>query len=257
MDEDTVQALKAEHGFAEWADRNTLPEGLFFRNFFLSESLLEGWRLLRATPIRMPGAPPLVQSLWTPEAGPAEAVLRLDVYECDSRRTAHELLIRLVGQFQAAPVNRRDELGVGDVNFTPLGDGGIVFSRGNLVLSLGRAGTAPVPVLEVARQLDRTLTERPVPPGAAARRARAAGRVRLARQGGRRVLEMESPEAESQSYKIFTPGGDVRAEGDRLVYEPVREGAEVDREGTEEIEVFSIDPQGNADRQTVLPPGSE
>jgi hypothetical protein len=253
MDDEALRSIKTAHGFEEWAGRTTLPVNLFIRHFFISESILEGWRLLRATPIQIPGSPQLVQSLWVPEAGPAEALLRLDVYECDSRRAAHELLIRLIGEFQSSVVTRRDEVGIGDVNFTPLGEGGVVFSRGNLVLSLGRAGTAPLPVMEIAKLVDERLTERPE---GAAPRARPTARAVTAsleagESAGPRVLRVEpSPEDQPKYQKIFSASGDVRVEGDQLIYEPTRAGPP-------EIEVFSIDPQGHADRQRVLPPGSE
>jgi hypothetical protein len=253
MDEEAIRSIKQAHGFEEWAGRTTLPVNLFIRHFFLSESVLDGWRLLRATPIDVAGAPRLVQSLWAPEAGSAEALLRLDVYECDSRPAAHELLIRLVGQFQTSVVTRRDEVGVGDVNFTPLGEGGVIFSRGNLVLVLSRAGTASLPILDIARQVDERLTERPGGGSPRARRAAPAAAIRLARgeSTGPREVELEAEgEAQPMYQKFFSSSGDLRVEGDRLIYDPT--GA-----GPPEIEVYSIDPQGNADRQRVLPPESE
>lgn len=253
MDDEALRSIKTAHGFEEWAGRTTLPVNLFIRHFFVSDAMLEGWRLLRATPIQLPGAPPLVQSLWAPEAGPAEALLRLDVYECDSRRAAHELLIRLIGEFQSSVVTRRDETGVGDVNFTPLGEGGVVFSRGNLVLSLGRAGTAPLPVMEIAREVDERLTERPEggAPRAGATARAAPASVATDDSAGPRVLRVENaPEQRPMYQKIFSASGDLRVEGDELIYEPTRAGPP-------EIEVYSIDPQGHADRQRVLPPGSE
>jgi hypothetical protein len=257
MDEEAIRSIKRAHAFEEWAGRTTLPVNLFIRHFFLSESVLDGWRLLRATPIEVAGAPRLVQSLWAPEGGPAEALLRLDVYECDSRPAAHELLIRLVGQFQTSVVTRRDELGVGDVNFTPLGDGGVIFSRGNLVLVLSRAGTSPLPILDLARQVDERLTERPGGDAPRARRAAPAAAIRLARgeTSGPREVELDAEgegegEAQPKYQKFFSSSGDLRVEGGRLIYDPAGTGPP-------EIEVYSIDPQGNADRQSVLPPESE
>lgn len=252
MDDEALRSIKSAHGFEEWAGRTTLPVNLFIRHFFISESIVEGWRLLRATPIQIPGFPHLVQSLWAPEAGSAEALLRLDAYECDSRRAAHELLIHLIGEFQTSVITRRDEVGIGDVSFTPLGEDGVVFSRGNLVLYLGRAGTAPLPIMEIAKRVDERLVETPAGGGPATGAAPSAtARLASGDTAGPRVLTMETSPAEQPKYqKIFSASGEVRVEGDQLIYEPTRAGPT-------EIEVFSIDPQGYADRQRILPPDSE
>lgn len=261
--DDTLSSLRQAHGFDEWYGRNTLSESLFIQGFVPAEGLLPGWRLVRSTPLRVPGSPPCVQTVWMAEDGDESALLRMDVYECDSRPAAHEMAMGMVAQFQAAGVSRRDDLAVGDVNFVPMGQHGVVFSRGNLLFFIGQAGRVPVDAVGLARLLDQELSAHP---GEGAMDAAAAASaadfaveslepppvmLRQTSSAGKATLDMESPAdaraAGGASYtKVFSRTGEISAERGRLVYEPTEPGQP-------EVEVFDVDVRGNAIRRSVRP----
>ena len=84
--------------------------------------------------------PRSTHSIWQRREGDPDALLRIDVYECDSRDDAHQFLLRLLGEIETPLVQLRDELEVGDVAFADLQDAVILFARANLAVRVANAG---------------------------------------------------------------------------------------------------------------------
>ena len=157
-----LEQLKRFHEYERWRGRNRLPENLFVWRLLLEGSELPGWRTRRVQPITAPRMPRSTHSIWQRREGDPDALLRIDVYECDSRDDAHQFLLRLLGEIETPLVQLRDELEVGDVAFADPQDAVILFARANLAVRVANAGRSVIPVRAVAEQLDGHVSAKPV-----------------------------------------------------------------------------------------------
>lgn len=76
-------------------------------------------------------------------------------------RDAHEFLLSLLADFQTPVMQRRHQAKLGDTAFSDDEDKSIIFTRGNLVASLGSSTPPLLSVLKAAMDLDRVLAEIP------------------------------------------------------------------------------------------------
>lgn len=243
-DDQVIERLKQHHEFGSWAGRNKLDESLFVHNYFLSDRGIPGWELKRVEEINVEGMPRCIQSFWAaPQEGP-ESLIRLDVYECESRAAAHDLLIQILGLFQSPLVARREDLPLGDVTFAPPGAANATFARANIVFVVSRAGRKDFSVNEFARRLDEDLISKPEESASAVRPAGSLD-FRLAMAAvapeGSASLDVDTMELAAQPVclKFFSTSGEVQAEEGKLIYKAT--GA-----GPPAITVYAIDPEGGA-----------
>ena len=258
MDTRILSALKQHHHFESWRNRSTLDTNLFIWPAHISGQELPGWEPYRiqVIPPPQPAAPPVhrttrvgagprtVQSLWRRPAADAGMLLSVDLFECDSRAAAHELTVKLLGEFQSALIARYEQDVIGDVAFGFPGNRlVIVFARANVVLLMRNAGRRLVPIDEAAQQFDRALIARPAAPALAEPSELPSIRVSSARQRGRgsRQLKITAPGAQRFTYKFFSPSGEVHHEGGRLLYQPAAAGQHT-------LEVYAVAPDGTVYR---------
>jgi hypothetical protein len=240
--------LKQRHDFESWSTRNRLGEALFVRNYLTASRSLPEWRIEREEEIRLEGLRRCLRSFWTMPARGPEAAIRLDVWECESRAAAHELLVRSLLGFESPLVERRDDLPLGDVAFAPPESGSVAFSRANLVFVVSRAGRADVPVAEFARRLDEDTIAKPEPSGAGS-----GERIRgialeapgiASREGSALRVETAEPAGRPQMLKFFSSTGEIEERGGELVY---REAAP----GPANITVFAVGAEGGVERRAL------
>lgn len=240
--------LKRRHEFEGWRGRNTMAENLLVWRFFLSGSEFIGWEPLRIQSAGTPGGQPGFQSTWKRPGGGPDALLRLDVFECNSRLAAHEFLIQVLGEFESPLLARDGKTDVGDVAFGIPGGRSIVFARANLVISVRNAGRELIPVTELARELDHDLASRPkmgatevVP----AIHRFSAGRTEISVSGTVSLeLEASDPLGRALWFKFFSSSGKVVLEEGRPVYQP-------EVPGPQEITVFAINANRGAASLTL------
>lgn len=250
-DDQAIERVKQHHEFRSWAGRNKLDESLFVRNYFLSERGIPGWELQRVKEINAEGIPRCIQSLWTAPQEGSESLIRLDVYECESRAAAHDLLIQILTLFQSPLVARREDLQMGDVTFASPGGANSVFARANIVFVVSRAGRREFSVREFARSLDEQLISKPERSAANIRRA-GAPKIRLAmaavdgEASGSIDVETMNLAGEPMCLKFFSSSGEVQAEQGRIVYKAT--GA-----GPPAITVYAIDQEGRGASRTLSP----
>jgi hypothetical protein len=173
----------------------------------------------------------------------------MDAYECLSRPKAHELLLRLLGEFQLpmASLEQRDEFG--DVAFAAPNGEVILFARANLVFLLRNAERVRVPVNATAARFDNVLIRKPE----AAASARTARRIESskaetegARVGQPFVVDLDlpdDPEAHT-SYKLFASAGEVWVDQGKVVYQ-------ADAAGEHEISAYPLRGQDPGTRKAV------
>jgi hypothetical protein len=222
-----LEQLKRLHGYERWRGRNRLPENLFVWRLRLEGSELPGWRTRRVQPITAPRMPRSTHSIWQPRDGDPDALLRIDVYECDSRDDAHQFLLRMLGEIETPLVQLRDEFGVGDVAFADPQDAVILFARANLAVRVANAGRKVIPVGPVAEQLDGYVAAKPdeVDEREAAGLVRAPRKRRAAKTGAEISLEVPRDDPDHVLVqKFFSPTGELRRRGGKLVYEATSPG---------------------------------
>jgi hypothetical protein len=265
MNQEGLSYLKQQFQFERWFGRNTLGESLFLWQFPLSGAELPRWQAERVQILQPPlqKLSPLTgafaadipssnwsratQSMWRSPSG--DGLINIDVYECETRETAHELLLRLLGEFQSPLALLEETSDVGDVAFRNPGDTVILFARANLVALLRNAAPTFVPVTQVAIELDEQLVSKPVESSdlamATLRHLPATQRTKI----GRSVIlpvetRAELAEVQPVWYKCFAQAGDIRVEEGKLVYDPPSSG-------THELIVFALGPGRVAVKQTV------
>lgn len=145
------ELLRKRHGFAEWQGAGEGTSTPPVRGLELRGDELPGWELVKS---RRNEAlqPPRLDTFWRAKGDTADTLLGVQIVECPSVPAAREALLEAVGEFQSAAIQRRTDLGVGDVVFGQ--DLTLVFARGNLVAFVRNAGRHVVPVLGAARDLD-------------------------------------------------------------------------------------------------------
>jgi hypothetical protein len=207
------------HSYDEWCGTNRLGEELLVWSFFLRGEELPGWTPRRIDEVLQPGWPRMIQSMWTPPEG---GLALLDVFECSSRRKAHEFVITLVAQFESPLVTREEHPEIGDVVFAGPGDGLRVVARANLVMFLRSGDKPPVPIQDAAAQLDAELVSKPEAP--AEPEAPTIVELRLATPEPARgseaplMVAAEDPRREPLFYKCFSPSGELELRDDEIVY---------------------------------------
>jgi hypothetical protein len=106
-----------------------------------------------------PGALAAHESVWVDVEKPTsdDAILLVDVYECESPEQAREVLLGLLGQIESSSVDRVE--GLGEVAFSP-GEGALFYVRDNLAVRVMSGGPAIESVAEPARRLDDDIRRR-------------------------------------------------------------------------------------------------
>jgi hypothetical protein len=150
--------LARRFGFDSWPIEG--DQAVRVSGFEFSDGDVPGYRPHRVVrPPTPPGVVAVHESVWVDAEKPAsdDAVLLVDVYECESHEAAKETLLNLLGQVQSTEVERLE--GIGDVAFSP-GEGAVFFVRGNLAVRLLAGGPAAEPVRDRARGVDEGIRRR-------------------------------------------------------------------------------------------------
>lgn len=253
MNAKQFRELKRRYNFDEWRGNNTLAEKLFIWNFFFKGDEFPNWQPYRMRELGPPPtgevsmaveeeageAPRLIQSVWRPSQGSPGAAFSVDDYECASQSAAHELLVRILGRFQSPLVNRQAEPSVGDVTFVHPGNSLILFARANHIIVIRSIGGTPIPVSNLAGQLDQELISKPPAPVSRLRpsiRSLAPATTEV-EVGSQVPLEIEAAPVTRQPlmYKIFSRTGEVVAKESQLLYQPTEPGEQ-------DLEVYAVAP---------------
>lgn len=264
MDANLFDFLKQKYDYDAWAGRNKLDESLFIWEYTLGEDELAGWQIHHAQSLppppasllpetaRMHGAPAAgwlraIQSIWSPP-GSDDSLLNIDIYECASRRSGHELLTRLLGEFQSPAGSLQEQAAIGDVAFADQLNAVMLFARANLVILIRNAGRDLVPASDLAARFDQELISKPeATDEQAAPEIRKFQTMEKEIQVGKEAgLELEALARTAQPiwYKLFASSGEFRAEHERLIYEPAETGSQ-------EITIYAIGTDRRAARETL------
>jgi hypothetical protein len=139
-------------GFDSWPSES--GPSVQVSGFEFAEGDVPGYRPHRVVrPPTPPGVVAARESVWVDAEKPAsdDAVLLVDVFECESHEAAKEALLNLFGQVQSTEAERLED--IGDVALSP-GEGSVFFVRGNLAVRVLAGGPGAEPVRDLARGVD-------------------------------------------------------------------------------------------------------
>lgn len=153
--------LKRRWDFAAWQGINRLQTHLLLWHFRLRGAEVPGWQLKAARALPLALQARFLPSMWQSMGGRRDEALRIDAYECASRSAAHEMLLRLLGEFTTPFLQRLTDRVVGDVCFGGTDERSLLFARANIVVLLANAGHARVPVTPCAEALDQDVVATP------------------------------------------------------------------------------------------------
>ena len=253
MNGEQYEELKGRYNFDEWRDRNRLDENLFIWRFLFKGDEFPDWQPQQIRELGPPPggerllsmeadigeAPRLIQSIWRPSKGRAGAAFSIDSYECASRAASHELLIRILAEFQSPLIARQPEAEVGDVTFVHPGNNIILFARANHAVVIRSMGATTISVSELASQFDSDLIEKPQ-----AQISRMEPNIRTLRSelaelqvGAQAPLEIDAslPSGQPLMYKFFSRAGEVLMKEGKLLYVPTVPGEQ-------DLDVYAIAP---------------
>lgn len=98
-----------------------------------------------------------IDSYWTPIRNQGNVLVEFSAYECDSPHEAHQVLKQLLQRFQAPLTRLRGKSKIGNVGFTYPDKFTVVFRRDNFVVRLTNVGAGVLPVIRLARSVDRSI----------------------------------------------------------------------------------------------------
>ena len=197
------------------------------------------------------------RTTWQRPGGSADDLLLIESYECPRREVAHDTLLELLATFQIPRDFVPDVDAPAGLQLVDADGTNALVAVGNLVLRVSSGGSAPIPARLISRQVVGRVALRPAArptPGATTGARPAAGvrrRKRLAVgdsmpvEPGRKLRERGADATEPDRYlKLFTRGGHIRAEDDRLIF--VAEDP-----GDAEIEYYSLADHDESDVECV------
>lgn len=219
--------METPYDLQAWADVTTRGRRLYNYNYRMRGDELRGWELINV--VAMENAPGHHETvyLWEKKGGEGQELVRIGVTEADDWRAAQSQLHAHLRHSMRPdlPHGAGKLAAVGDVNYVGQEPGGtrvasLVFSLGNVTITISSVGDKTVDVSAIAVRLDHTLGELPdeeeLKAGKAERLPVAALKVK---KGQMTTLIERLPErATTGWHKIIAPDGELKREDDAIVY---------------------------------------
>lgn len=220
--------MNASYDKEEWAATTTRGRQVFNFRCRLTGDEVKGWKLLKTVTMRQRRDIVEKVYLWVSKADPKEEIVRVSITERDNWRLAQESLYERLTQCMRPdiPKGTKELAQIGDVNFVsrePRTDsaGAIIFTRGNLCVSVSTAGEKNVDVSEIAASLDWRLNEPPTKAEAGKSwvRARVPKSVTIrARKPAILIDNLPKAAPRDAWLQVIVPDGELRRKRDALIY---------------------------------------
>jgi hypothetical protein len=218
----------------DWAARTTRGRQIFNFRYRMRDRDVRGWRLLKN--VLMPPAQRATETiyLWKRDDQDDRALVRISIAELDDWRSAQRRLQETLGNCMrpAIPHGTGKLALIGDVNVVardPQSDApaALLFTRGNICVSVNSVGEVNIDVSKIASGIDRALAE--PPSGAAQQKQRSVVKApkSVTARAKKRVslIKALSKSVPADSWlKIIAEDGEVSKKGDSLVYESPESG---------------------------------
>jgi hypothetical protein len=227
--------MNTHYNIEQWATATTSGRHVFNYNFRMTGNEIRGWELIKIVNMEDESGFPETAYLWQKKGSEGRELIRVGIVETDYWRNAqYQLLDRLHHSMRPSIPQGSGKLArLGDVSFTGKEQDldavvAAFFSRGNLSIAVSSVGEKPVDVSGVAKALDKMLGEPPasedVKRGLV--EAQTPSTVEVAANESIRLIE-RLPEKVVQSgwLKVIMPDGELKRDGDTLIYVSAEGGA--------------------------------
>lgn len=220
---------ESAYNLEEWGVATTTGRHIFNYNYRMTRTDLKGWELVNT--VEAESEPGVTEKIyvWEKVGSKGQELARVCISEHDDWRTAQAQLRKHLLHSMRTNIPRGSGklAALGDVNFVGQPNGSRVvaatfFTRGNVTVTVSSAGNKTVvDVSKIASMLDRSLSEPPeqqkIKTGLAERLAPKS--VKVKKQGTATVIEkLPEPVPRSGWLKIVAPDGELRREGDSVIY---------------------------------------
>lgn len=244
--QDLEALLEVHAAFLSRVPREGTASGVFISDFFFSERLLPGWRLVRLEESHGVVENPASQSYWVK----GNVTLRADAYDGHVQGGARKGVLALLTRFQEPGMTPLPPSQLGDFAFADPEMETVLFAVGNMVFFLRNVGADSIPLMGWARYISDAVSNPPpsepfVPgPPANAREfefesgeATVGDRVRIKEYG-------EDSPARRRFYQFLAAKGEVLRQDGGLLYEPKFSGPHT-------LKIFAVDAGGDAVSQEL------
>jgi hypothetical protein len=233
--------MEPDYDMKTWAGETSLGRRIFNYNFRMQGREVEGWQMLKAVPMHRDRRLSEITYLWQNTQAPERELIRVNVMETADWRAAQKHLSEVLHHCMRPDLPRgTGKLAMlGDIEFVARGPrsdlpAAVQFVRGNIVISVNSVGSVTIDVSNMAGIVDRVLTEPPTSIPFLRKQAKLQlPKTVIAKRKGALALVKDLMKVGDRWLKVITPDGELRRQGDSLMYitpEP----------GTKRIQIFSI-----------------
>jgi hypothetical protein len=211
----------------EWAEETIDGRRIFNAGFRMLGDELPDWHLLKTVPMETSRDDGELAYMWEGPEGAGRELLRIGTAELPDWRTAQQRLREELEMSMRPDIPRGSgsQASVGDIAFVgrdPESDvpAAISFARGNACFSVRSVGDRVVDVTAAAARLDRALSQPPARSEVASERVEEGSLEADSREEGDERVIIESIVGTSRGgwLKVLAPAGELRREGDSLIY---------------------------------------
>jgi hypothetical protein len=226
--------MESQHDIEQWAAETDLGRHIFNYNFRMTGNELRGWELLKTVNLQSePGVTERVY-MWQKKKSEGQQLVRISIAELPSWWNAQGQLSNELDHSMRPDIPRGTGklANTGDINFIGKPPeskvvASMLFTRGNLSVSISSAGEKSVDVSKIAALLDHMFSEPPdkadVEKGTVA--ALSPKSLQVRENEAFTVIEtIPEPVARGGWLKVIAPDGELRREDDALVYVSPKSG---------------------------------
>jgi hypothetical protein len=212
-----------------WADETIGGRRIFNAGFRMLGDELADWQLLKAVPMETASRTGEFAYMWQRPHGAGPELLRVQTAELPDWRLAQRRLLEELEMSMRPDIPRGagERASLGDVVFVSLDPesglpAAISFARGNMFMSVLSVGDRMTDVSAAAEWLDAAMSRPPAKSDLAHTGIEARSIDETALEAGRERVVIESIARESQGgwLKVLASEGELRQEGDSLIYVP-------------------------------------
>lgn len=226
--------MESEYNIEQWATETTLGRGVFNHNYRMIGNELRGWELLNSVVMQNESGITEKVYMWQKKGSEGQQLIRIGIAELNSWNNAQNQLRNELQHSMRADIPRGTGklADTGDVNFVAKEAKSrtiarLIFTRGNLTVSLASVGEKPVDVSKFAKALDTLFTEPPDASEVESGLVKELGPKTLQAKEKETVSiieKIDEPVALGEWLKIIAPDGELKLEDKNLVYVSTKAG---------------------------------
>jgi hypothetical protein len=227
--------MNGQYDKSAWEHETDLGRRLYIYNYAMKGNELTGWELIKVVVAQLDANHTEKIFLWQRKKSKDEELIQVAVVESGYWRHAqHQLLNQLQHCMRPnIPRGSGQTAIVGDVQYVAEAQGtkeiaAIYFTRGNLQITVRSSGKKPVDVAALAKKIDGFFTKAPTKDLQRKKLVKAVQPNTIkAKKAKPMVLidRLPEPVARSGWLRVTVPEGEIRRDGDVLLFEAGKDGA--------------------------------